>query len=310
MISTEYAQLAKELGMKLEQGVGYGLLQGYPVTFLDGIGCHRLMITTRFSAPKQKDELLEEIDRQPLSSYFHVKKLQIAKKVIYVVFRNDEGSVEKIKEFVEWLLPLLPQDGASPATTCIQCGEQIQEEDLQWVLRDGSVAFVMHKGCADKLREDLHIDKDRVQTVVKGLGGAALGALLGALAWMALTAIGWMANVAGLVIGWLCVNFYHRFGGKDSKLKIPIMVLMGAVGVALGIFLGEIPAMVQNGAGWNVIAQFIENLTTNEAFWEGILDALSMGLMMMLIGLFIAYRGHSRKSQVTVTDLGATEEEA
>jgi len=194
MINAELRQLADEFGMKCDQGVAYGILEGYAATLLDGTGCSRLMLTTRFDSPAKKDALMDIINQQDLKNEYGIRKLQIAKKVIHVAFRSGPDQIEKIRLFIGWFFPLLEQFGASRADICVQCQEPIPEEDAHWVLRDGATAFRMHTACAEELKASISGDKKNNQasatgSVGKGLCGALLGALLGVLLWIVLQQI-------------------------------------------------------------------------------------------------------------------------
>lgn len=309
MIGVPFQQLSQKYGLKYDQGVAYGTIQGYPVTFLDGTGCHRIMITTRFLTSAQKDQLMDTVNAQDLKGLYNVRKLQVAKKVIHVVFRGVPDTMDKVPAFIDWFFPLLEENGATKADICPQCMEPIADEDAQWILRDGAVAFRVHKGCSEELKQtvtaanhDKRANPDG--SLLRGIGGAALAALLGALAWMLLQAINFMATIAGMIIGWLSVYLYGRFGGKRCKLRLPVLILFSVLGVALGVLLAEIPALVQAGAGVRVLAVFFENLKNNYAFQAGIWGNLSMGLIFAALGLFVSLKSDARKtSDMTVTDL-------
>ena len=86
MIKGDFLQLAQEYGMKQDQGVAYGIVEGYAATFLDGAGTHRMMLTTRFESNLDKDALLEIVNKVDLKAVYNIRKLQIAKKVIHVAF--------------------------------------------------------------------------------------------------------------------------------------------------------------------------------------------------------------------------------
>ena len=202
MIGSEFEQLAKSYGLTRDQSICYGVLQNYAVTFLDGPGCHRIMITTRFESPAEKDLLMDVINAQDLSGKFGIRKLQIAKKVIHVMFRKGDDAMDKIRDFIDWFFPLLPTYRAWQADICVQCSTPMEEEDAHWILRDGAVAFRVHKQCADELKTQLGLQDTKTG---KAVLGALLGGLAGAVLWMCLQMLGWLASVAGIAIGFLTV---------------------------------------------------------------------------------------------------------
>ena len=305
MIANEYAQLAESLGLAREQGIYYGILKDYAVTFLDGTGCHRLMITTRFDTPQEKDALMAVLDKQDLKGLFGIRKLQIAKKVVHVAFRRSKDAMEKIRAFIEWFFPLLPEYGASTADICVQCQEPIPENEAQWVLRDSNVAFRMHSLCARELMLKLGYQPGKERSLAKGLVGAAIYAVLGSLVWLLLQSMNWMAPIAGLAIGWLAVHGYSARGGAKSKAMIPTVGLIATVAVALGVVLGELPALAKIPTEMGLLEQFFTYLADNAQFREEIISNFGMGAILMVMGVALCYRNQARRTNVmTATYLG------
>ena len=306
MIGMLFQQVANQYGLKTSQGVAYGLIQEYPVTFLDGMGCHRIMITTRFATPSQKDNLMDIVNKQDLKNLYGLRALQIAKKVIHIKFRNSADIQDKVNAFVEWFFPLLEQNGASKANICPQCQEIMEDDEAQWVLRDGAVAFRMHKKCADELKEAIApgSKKDPDGNLMKGIGGALLAVLAGSLLWGILQYFNFYAPFAGLIIGWLSVFLYHKLNGQKGPAQYPVAIICTVLGVFLGVFLAEVPALLQLGAGWHVLGAFLENMRTNYGYMSGIWGNISMGLLLGALGLFFSFKSAARKNaDYTVTDL-------
>lgn len=306
MIGMLFQQVANQYGLKTSQGVAFGTIHGYPVTFLDGIGCHRIMVTTRFATPSQKDALMDIVNAQELKSLYNLKALQIAKKVIHIKFRQGSDIMERVNAFVEWFFPLLEQNGASKATICPQCQEAMTDEEAQWILRDGAVAFRVHKHCAEELKESLAQSNSNGPSgsIVKAIGGALLGALAGSLLWVILQYFNFYAPAAGLICGWLSVFLYRKWGGRTGFVQYPIVIVCSVLGIGLGVVLAEVPALLQLGAGWNVFGVFFENMRTNYGYMSGIWRNLSMGLILGALGLFFSFKSAARKdTDNTVTDL-------
>lgn len=304
MIGMLFQQVANQYGLKTSQGVAYGTLQGYPVTFLDGIGCHRIMVTTRFATPSQKDTLMDIVNAQDLKNLYNLKTLQIAKKVIHIKFRQGADIMARVNAFVEWFFPLLEQNGASKATICPQCQEAMTDEEAQWILRDGAVAFRMHTHCAEELKNSLAISSSSSGSLVKGIGGALLGALVGSLLWVIFQYFTFYAPAAGLICGWLSVFLYRKWGGKTGFLQYPIVIVCSVLGIGLGVVLAEVPALLRLGAGWNVFGVFFENMQTNYGYMSGIWGNLSMGLILGALGIFFSLKSASRKdADYVITDL-------
>lgn len=300
MIGDQLLQLAEEYGMKYDQAVAYGILEGYAATFLDGTGCSRLMLTTRFESNTKKDALMDVINAQDLKNLYGIRKLQIAKKVIHIAFHNSTDANEKIRRFVDWFMPLLEQYGASKADICTQCQEPMAEEDAHWVLRDGAVAFRMHHSCAEELKNSVqsgnHIQASDNGSLLKGILGALTGALLGALLWMLMELIHFYAPISGLAIGWLVVFFYGKLGGKTGKLRLPVLIAASTLSTSFGVFLSAFATASNKSA-------FFAELG-NPELWTSMAEYIALGLVFMALGLFVALKSERRRTtDMVVTDL-------
>ena len=304
MIGIPFQQVANQYGLNTSQGVAYGTIQGYPVTFLDGAGCHRIMVTTRFATPSQKDNLMDIINAQDLKGLYNIRKLQIAKKVIHIVFKGVPSTMDKVPAFVEWFFPLLEENGASKQDVCIQCQEPLDDADAQWVLRDGAVAFRMHKSCAEELKESVAAINAKTATpdgsIGKGILGAAIGALIGSLLWLVMQYINFFGPVASIFAGWLAVYMYGKLGGKKCAARLPVVVVVTALSVVFGIILAEIPGLVELGAGWNVLHIFFQTMRENYAFMTGIWSNFSMGLIFGGMGIYLSIKNDARKTDTFI----------
>ena len=112
--------------------------------------------------------------------------------------------------------------------------------------------------------------------------------------------------MAGIAIGYLTVWGYKKLGGNPRKLNLPVLIVATLLGIALGVVLGELPALFEQ-AGAGAFDLFFR-LMGDAAYRTEIIDSLVMGSMMSAIGLFLAYRTHTRRPAMTVTDLGETED--
>ena len=301
MIGVQLQQLAESYGLKYDQAVAYGILEGYAATFLEGTGCSRIMLTTRFESASQKDRLMNIVSSKDLKGLYGIRKLQIAKKVIHISFKSGPDTIEKIKDFITWFMPLLEQYGASKADICTQCQEPIGEEDAHWVLRDGAVAFHMHHSCAEELKTSIYSTAKNPQiygegSLSKGILGALLGAVLGAVLWMAMELIHFYAPIAGMAIGWLVVNCYKKLGGKICKLRLPILAISGVLGTAFGVFLASFATASNKGAFFAELA--------NPEMLSSMIELTGLGILFFALGLFVSIKSEQRRtSDYVVTDL-------
>ena len=310
MIKGDLLKLAEEFELKQEQGVAYGIVKGYAVTFTSGAGNQRLMIATRFASNTDKDALMHIIDQQDLKGQYNVRKLQIAKKVIFVSFSDRPDNEEKIRSFIDWFFPLLEQFGASAADICVQCQEAIEEEEACWILRDGATAFRMHKACAEELKKTVEDQNQGYQaksngSLGKGILGLLIGILLGAALWILMQLVHFYAPIAGLANGWLVVFFYGKMKGSNHKLRIPLMVISGILSICLSVVCCELTALLQKGYALQSFSLFFQALSTNVDFQGGIFGNVMMGSLFMCLGIFMSLKSIARNTTtLVVTDLG------
>lgn len=309
MIKGEFLQLAQEYGMKQDQGVAYGIVDGYAATFTDGAGTHRMMLTTRFASNTDKDALMEIINRTDLKGLYNIRKLQIAKKVVYVAFAMAPDTMKKIRSFIEWFFPLLEQFGASKADICVQCQEPMEDKDAQWILRDGATAFRVHKPCADELKLTIKTQTkgyraDQNGSIGMGILGALAGAGVGIALWLILKLINFYGPIAGMATGWLSLFFYGRFHGKASKLRIPILVIAGILSTILGAASSAVLEILLKGGGAQSVSLFLSAFQADPAFQEGVLFNIGIGIFLMGLGLFASVKSEGRRTtDFVITDL-------
>jgi len=306
MIKGDLLQLAEEYGLKQDQGVSYGIIQEYAVTLSNGAGNLRMMISTRFESNEDKDALMHIIDQQDLKGQYGIRKLQIAKKVIFVSFSDRPDSKENIRSFIDWFFPLLEQFEAFPADICVQCQLPIKEEDAHWVLRDGATAFRMHRDCAEELKKTVGAQNQdfgakKNGSLLRGILGMLVATLLGAALWTLMQMIDFYAPIAGMANGWLIVFLYGKFNGSNHKLRVPLMVIIGILSVLLSVLCTYLVAMVQQNAP---ISLFFQGLATNADTQTGFINKAAVGSIFMGLGIFVSLKSIARNTiNLIVTDL-------
>ena len=71
-----------------------------------------------------------------------------------------------------------------------------------------------------------------------GILGAALAAIVGAIPWAAVYALGYVASVTGILIGYLVSKGYDLLHGRQGRAKIAVVLLCVLLSVALGQIAG------------------------------------------------------------------------
>ncbi len=304
MIGSGLKKLAAENNMKIGSGVAYGSLRGYAVTLSEGAGWKQIAFSTYFPDPTQKVQFMDIISAQNMEKQYRVLRLGASARNIIVVFRDNPGTMKKIREFLDWFVPLLDQYGATKSNVCPECGTQVT--DGSWKLIDG-VAHYMHESCAEKVRSQIADDNENRKQEAQGsygsgFVGALLGAAIGAIIWALVLNAGYVASIVGLVIGFLAEKGYNLFRGKQGKGKTAILICAIVAGVVLGTFGSDvitIVGMILDGETYLTygdIPKFLMMLFVNDAeYATAVLSNVAMGLLFAGLGVFALLRKASNE---------------
>lgn len=314
MIGSAFKKLAAENGMKVSNGVAYGSLRGYAATLSEGSGWKQIVLTTKFTDPVLLNQLQEKINQRNITREFRVQKLSFAPNGVCVVFTDDPGTMKKIRAFLDWFMPMLPNYGASDVNTCTECGGQLAGGC--WKLIDG-VAFHLHESCAEKVCRSIEEEEEIKRqadngSYLKGTIGAILGAVLGSIVWAVVLSAGYVASIVGLLIGWLAEKGYNLLHGKQGKGKVAILIIAVILGVVLGNFLPDgftLAGMIQSGEveDWTmgeIPALIILLLLTDSEYLMATLANVGLGLVFAALGVFSLLRKAGKEvAKTKIVDL-------
>lgn len=294
MIGSGLKKFAKESNLQISSGVAYGVMQGYGVTLQEGSGYKQMAIATRFADMEQQREFEQKVAQVNITSQYRVQQFAVAPAYINVVFTDTMGTMKKIREFADWILPLLRQCGASTADFCNECGAPIQSDGV-WMLRDGMVASHVHKACCQKVQNQIYgenMERREADQGSYGYGivGAVIGALLGGVVWALVLSAGWMSALIGLLIGFLANTGYNLMKGKQGKGKIAILIIAVIIGVLAGTLgdacLQSINLMNQDGVPMEFFLEYTLDLFTISENVGVIVSNALKGLLFAGLGVF------------------------
>jgi hypothetical protein len=233
--------------------------------------------------------------------------------ILQIVFLDNPGTMKKLRMFLEWILPLLRQYGATEVNTCAECGCELS--GCRWILIDG-VAYPMHSACAEKVKRDIAAEeeaqKQEIQgSYVRGAVGAFAGATLGAVAWAVVLMLGFVASLVGLLIGWLSEKGYTLLKGKQGKGKIVVLIAAIVFGVLIGTLGGyvasvyvEISKEAPGMLSFSDIPQLVEFLLVFEETKIAMIKDVLLGLLFAGLGVFALLRKAGKEvSGTKVIDL-------
>jgi len=313
MIGSGLKKFAEEKGLRVAKGVAYGSLQGFAATLSEGSGYKQVVFVTKFTDIVQRDLLLDAIGKVDIQRTYNVQSFNVSPSTIQIVFTDTLGTMKKLQAFLEWLLPLLRQYGATGANTCAECGCELT--GCRWVLIDG-IAYPMHSTCVDKVKRDVAADEEtRKQesqgSYISGALGAFAGAALGAVVWALLLMMEFFASLAGLLIGWLAEKGYNLLKGKQNRGKVVFLILAVIFGVAVGTLGGYVLTFarwIAEGQGFGLtyadIPLLMEIVLTDPEGQREVIGNILLGLLFAGLGVFALLRKAGKEvSGTKVIDL-------
>lgn len=293
MIGSGFKKMAAAQGMAVANGVAYGSYHGYAATFSEGAGWKRVTFTTRISQ-SELVTLRGVLGDRNLSKEFRIQDLRLEDGRLDFMFLDNPGTLKKIQSFLDFILLLLDQAGASKADTCWECGTPLTERD-PWKLMNGA-AYHLHSSCANHITQKFQAEQARQQetdtgTVLSGAVGAFLGAIVGAIPWALVMYFGYIASVMGLLIGWCSKKGYELFHGKNNVAKVVLVILASLLGVVAGSLGGEaisLAVMIAKGeiaASMADIPALFGILFQNSEYVAALTKDLLLGTVFALLGM-------------------------
>ena len=172
---------------------------------------------------------------------------------------------------------------------CPFCGEELSEGARR--VGSGSGIYIAHEHCFDefceKVRGEEAAEKAAPSNLWKAVGGMALGALAGALIWVVLYLIGYLAMIAPIAGALLGAYLWDRFGGKNDKTKIIALWVITLVIMTLTIFLTYYVSILNEMKNYpelqmSVFECFIEMCKVSEEFKNAVIMDTVVGYIFIL----------------------------
>lgn len=314
MIGAGLKKLAREHGMSIDKGVAYGSFGGFCTTMCEGSGYKQISFVTSIADPTKERAFTAKVDERNIQKEFRVSRLSVTRKYIQVTFDDRVGTMGRIREFLNWFLPLLEEADAARCLVCPQCGGEITGGCWKLI---GGVAYYMHNACGDAverqiLGEEQKLKEEATGSYATGLMGALIGAALGGVLWAVVMYFGYIASFVGLAIGWLAEFGYNLLKGKQAKGKIAVLILAVIFGVLLGNFgadaitvaqligAGELPGMTYGEIPW-LIAWMLES---DPEYRAATIRYLLGGLFFAGLGVWgLLRRANAEVSTAKIVDL-------
>ncbi|MBE6749166.1 MAG: hypothetical protein E7557_08060 [Ruminococcaceae bacterium] len=292
---------ASEKGMKISNGVAYGVIGGYMVTLKEGYGIKNISFSGAVT-DECAGKITAFLQSKEANKEYRVAQFNIMREGISIDIADTVGTMKRIRAFLDFFPNFLRENGIIGDGFCTACGNTIESTDESRIVLINGVAHRIHGGCSGAVMERADVEQARYETEEKNLGkgilGAVLGALLGTIVWAIVYYIGYVAAIVGALIGVLAVKGYEKMGGKPCKAKMPITLVLTLLGVLVGQFAGGIMQIMIDG-GWPLLDAIYYHIYIFEdpEFTTAFVGDLIMGVVFALLGVFGILRKTSKENK-------------
>lgn len=242
MVGKGLKTFAAEKGLKVSNGVAYGIYRGFMLSMQEGNGWKSVAFAVRFPEEAALQAAVGFLNDKAVKKQYRISGCEAALSCVSVTFSDNPGTMKRICEFIEVFCDKLVALGGVGATHCSSCGQPLDGSAAVPALMNGTV-FYMHSGCLERDAAELLQTKEEISqkgNIATGVLGALLGAVIGAIPWAIAYYFGWFVAILGLLIGIAAKKGYELLQGKECKAKGVVIILA----TVFGVFLGESAAII------------------------------------------------------------------
>ncbi len=297
MISKKFRKMGEARGFVTAKGICYGEVNGYTVTLSEENSFRYVCINAAVTEMVHQNLIANE---QQIRDTYKIN-MEYHSTCVIASFRTGIGKkIEDIDAFLNVYTSQLAAAGCPrSADTCIHCNMSMDATSRR-IKFVGGRAMHLHEGCAQQLADALHSQSEQLSTAKsnagKGILGALLFGLIGALPWAILYALGYFVAWAGLLIGIMAVKGYQKFDGIIKKSTIALLALLIVLLVIGAQLLGvvfEVGAIILGGEVWGTLANipfYMNTLFGNSEYVSSFVGNILLGLVFAGLGLFGLFR--------------------
>ena len=301
MVAKGLKDYAKENGLKVSEGVVYGVVGGYMVTLKEGYGIKEVSVSGAITDESAK-RITEFLQSKDANKNYRVANFKVMREGIVLEIADTVGTMKKIKALLDFLPNFLRENGVLADGLCTACGNAIEATDASRVVLVNGMAHRVHEGCSAGLMERANVEQARHEVEDKKLGkgimGAAAGALLGSIIWAVIYTIGFIAAVGGFAIGALAANGYDKMGGRPCKAKMPIVLVFTVLGVAFGQYVSYVAYAIMTGEFGIVDALLYQFFIIQDPeFASPYFGDLAMGVAFAILGAIGVLKKASKENK-------------
>lgn len=290
-----YKKFAQSNNLNADKRTIYGYYKGYFINIQTYMQFMRVFVAVHIG---NDTEITEKISLAIKSNFkFAVQKINIENYGVELLINP---MLEKLLvKSLDAVIAVLADNDVKGEGYCPMCGETLDAPDSVKV-KFGEAVLTVHSACVadydkqaeterQKTEED---DKIQDRNYIKGIIGALLGGIVGFIPWIILYLIGFVSAWAAVLIG-IGANFGYKFlGGKNTKVKYPIIIGATVISVALALFFGfclELYFYARSEgvalALFDTPYAFFDQLSINHEYAAAVLNVIFMSVLFATIGV-------------------------
>lgn len=276
MLDAALKRAAKELGLKLNRELAYGLAQGYAVSLCRGEKTYDLFVDARLgdldeeTAAALKAELAEACTAAGTDSF------AFNKTGICASWPAKKANAESAAALLRTVTEKLAEKNVVGVGCCSNCGAPLSAEDAKLV-KIGTHVHLCDSGCAHRLTAAFGSPSHTRKNVGAGIFGALIAAVVAVVPYAALSHFGFYAAPAAFLVPILVSLGYRAFSGKPCAAKGIVVTLFSllslAVTAALLLCYGVYDSWVSQGY-----------VFVRSDLFAAVLQALKSGALVKTLG--------------------------
>ena len=213
--------------------------------------------------------------------------------------------LKNLPDMLDKIVGVLNKHGALGENYCPLCGKELVAGQYQTYTVENWIKVDLDEECVGKLNNVIKKENEDFakapNNYLKGTLGALIGALAGAVAYIILASIGYIAAISAVLAVFLGNYFYVKFGGKANNVKNIIVALVSLVVLVLacvGIYYVEVGSVI---AANNLNMTPFELIFSDEELTGYFVYDMAMNVIFTIIGVVAQVASTKRKDQSSRT---------
>lgn len=308
MIGKRLKKIAESYSMNIEKHYAWGQIDRYLFALDEGVGYIGVTISVTLADNDDRRNTLagyiSSISKQ------HKIRSSIINHCSIVIQISDVVNAKKyVIAFIEHIRNKLKELDVPGAELCAVCSENTGEM-LHDVKIDTGVTR-MHKKCYNSIKQATDEKQEEYDNESKnhfiGVVGALIGGIVGTIPWIIVYMLGFFVGWLGFIIGIAANKGYEILGGKNSKAKPFIIIIVVIICVLLAQVTCEMIELYnylqEEGVELGIIDMFRvlwETFIAEAEYSRAVLGSVAMGLIFAGLGTFGLIKNMMKQSKRVV----------